>query len=168
MTSKSGVENDSRGWRFCGSSGSSHRRSQGNGVMCHPKSQPHFSLYLAWKIPSPPFFFQLMLILVPGTAKTHSPSSLRYGSLKFFSFFFFFNVNHFQRLYWICYSLLLFYVLVFGLQACRFLAPLTGIESPPPALEGEVLTTGPLEKSQNPLVLNAIYIPLIYFLSSFI
>ena len=89
MTSKSGVENDSTGWRFCGSSGSSHRRSQGNGVMCHPKSQPHFSLYLAWKIPSPPFFFQLMLILVPGTAKTHSPSSLRYGSLKFFSFFFF-------------------------------------------------------------------------------
>jgi len=167
MTSKSGVENDSRGWRLCGNSSSSHRRSQGNGVMCHPMSQPHFSLYLAWKIPSPPFFYQLILILVPGTAKTYSPSSLRYDSLKFFRFFFF-NVNHFQKLYWICYSLLLFYVLVFGLQACRFLAPLIRIESLPPALEGEVLTTRPLEKSQNPLVLNAIYIPLIYLLSSFI
>lgn len=121
MTSKSGVENDSRGWRLCGNSSSSHRRSQGNGVMCHPMSQPHFSLYLAWKIPSPPFFYQLILILVPGTAKTYSPSSLRYDSLKFFRFFFF-NVNHFQKLYWICYSLLLFYVLVFGLQACGILA----------------------------------------------
>ena len=132
-------EDDSRGWRLCGSSRSSHRRSQGNGVMCHPKSQPHFSLYPGRFLLL--FFVQLVLILVPGTAKTHSPPSLRHDSLKFFSFFFFFNVNHFQRFYCICYSLLLFYVLVFGLQACRFLAPRPGIESPPPALEGEVLTT---------------------------
>ena len=39
--------------------------------------------------------------------------------------------------------LLLFYVLVFGKEACGILAPRPGIELTPPALEGEVLTTGP-------------------------
>ena len=31
----------------------------------------------------------------------------------------------------------------FGYEACGILAPQTGIEPIPPALEGEVLTTGP-------------------------
>ena len=35
----------------------------------------------------------------------------------------------------------------FGHKACRILAPQPGIESAPPALEGEVLTTGPPGKS---------------------
>ena len=35
----------------------------------------------------------------------------------------------------------------FGHEACGILAPRPGIEPAPPALEGEVLTTGPLEKS---------------------
>ena len=35
----------------------------------------------------------------------------------------------------------------FGLQACSVLAPWSGIKSTPPALEGEVLTTGPPGKS---------------------
>ena len=39
--------------------------------------------------------------------------------------------------------LLLFYVLFFGLEARGILAPRPGIEPAPPALEGEVLTTGP-------------------------
>ena len=44
--------------------------------------------------------------------------------------------------------LLLFYVLVFWLRvACGILAPWPGIEPVPPALEGEVLTTGPPGKS---------------------
>ena len=36
----------------------------------------------------------------------------------------------------------------FGHEACGILAPRPGIEPTPPALEGEVLTTGPLGKSQ--------------------
>ena len=35
----------------------------------------------------------------------------------------------------------------FGLKACGILAPPPGIEPVPPALEGEVLTTGPPGKS---------------------
>ena len=38
--------------------------------------------------------------------------------------------------------LLLFYVLVFGCEACGILAPQPGIKPAPRALEGEVLTTG--------------------------
>ena len=44
--------------------------------------------------------------------------------------------------------LLLFYVLAFGCEACGILAPRPGIEPAPPALEGEVPTTGPPGKSQ--------------------
>ena len=36
----------------------------------------------------------------------------------------------------------------FGHEACGILAPRTGIELAPPALEGEILTTGPPGKSQ--------------------
>ena len=43
--------------------------------------------------------------------------------------------------------LLLFYVLVFWPQGMWLLGPRPGIEPAPPALEGEVLTTGPPEKS---------------------
>ena len=44
--------------------------------------------------------------------------------------------------------LLLFYVLVFWPQAHEILVPQPGIQSAPPALEGEVLTTGPPGKFQ--------------------
>jgi len=37
----------------------------------------------------------------------------------------------------------------FGPGVCGILAPQPGIEPTPPALEGEVLTTGPLGKSLN-------------------
>ena len=43
--------------------------------------------------------------------------------------------------------LLLFYVLVYGPQACGILTPQPGIELSLPALEGRVLTTGPPGKS---------------------
>ena len=36
---------------------------------------------------------------------------------------------------------------IFGHEACGILAPRPGIEPAPPALEGEVLTTGPPGKS---------------------
>ena len=36
----------------------------------------------------------------------------------------------------------------FGREACGILAPWPGTEPAPPALEGEVLTTGPSGKSQ--------------------
>ena len=43
--------------------------------------------------------------------------------------------------------LLPFYVLVFGPKACGILALRPGIDPAPPALEGEILTTGPLGQS---------------------
>ena len=46
-------------------------------------------------------------------------------------------------------------VLCFGLLALRHvLAPLPGIESTPPALEGEVLTTGPPGKSPHDILIS--------------
>ena len=44
---------------------------------------------------------------------------------------------------------------LFGYKACGILAPQPGIKSAPPASEGEVLTTGPLGKSQNDSILNS-------------
>ena len=44
--------------------------------------------------------------------------------------------------YCICFGFL-----AFGREACEILAPPPGIEPAPPALEGEVLTTGPPRKS---------------------
>ena len=41
--------------------------------------------------------------------------------------------------------LLLLYVLLFGLEACKILPP--GIKPAPPALEGQAPTTGPPGKS---------------------
>ena len=48
-------------------------------------------------------------------------------------------------------TLLLFYVLVFGHEACGILAPQPGTEPTTPALEGKVLTTGPPGKSLDQL-----------------
>ena len=45
--------------------------------------------------------------------------------------------------------LLLFYVWVFGREACGILAHPPGIKLTPPELEGEVLTPGPPGKFQN-------------------
>ena len=55
----------------------------------------------------------------------------------FFFKIFFFDVDHFQSLYWICYSIAS--VLCF---ACGILAALPEIEPTPPPLEGEILPTG--------------------------
>ena len=53
-------------------------------------------------------------------------------------------------IYWICYSFVapILCFGFFGLEACGILVPWPGIEPPPPALEGEVLTTGLPGKSQ--------------------
>ena len=57
-------------------------------------------------------------------------------------------MDHFLKVFFEFVTiLLLFYVLVFGRKACGILAPQPGIEPAPPALEGEVLTTGPPGKS---------------------
>ena len=50
----------------------------------------------------------------------------------------------------------LFYILVFGHEACGILVPSPGIEPAPPALEGEALTTGPPAKSQVAVALASI------------
>ena len=77
-----------------------------------------------------------------------SKDSAKAGSKTFFKIFFFLNVSHLKSLYWICYSIasVLSYS-VFGQEACGILAPLTGMESVPPASEGKVLTTGLAGKS---------------------
>ena len=46
----------------------------------------------------------------------------------------------------------------FCCEACEILAPQTGIEPKPPALEGEVLTTGLPEKSRVTLFLRNIFL----------
>ena len=50
--------------------------------------------------------------------------------------------------------LLLLYVFCFGHEACGILALRPGIKPTPPALKGEVLTTGPPGKSLEYCVLN--------------
>ena len=58
-------------------------------------------------------------------------------------FFFFFNVDHFKSLYWICYSIATVFSFFFGHKARGILAPVPV----PSALEGKVLITGPPGKS---------------------
>ena len=59
---------------------------------------------------------------------------------------FFWDVGHFKV--FICNNIAsVLYFGVFGLDARRILAPPRGIEPVPPALEGEVLATGPPGKS---------------------
>ena len=60
------------------------------------------------------------------------------------------NLFHFLSLYWIYYNIVnVFYEFFLGggYEACGFLAPQPEIEPAPPALEGEVLTSGPAGKS---------------------
>ena len=53
--------------------------------------------------------------------------------------------------------LLLFYVLAFGYEACGVLVSQAGLEPTPPALEGQVLTTGlPAKSPRKPLCLGAV------------
>ena len=53
------------------------------------------------------------------------------------------TIFFFLSLYWICYSIAsVLCFLVLGHLVCGILAPWPGIEPAPPAVEGEVLTTG--------------------------
>ena len=62
------------------------------------------------------------------------------------SWSFIFVVIVFLSLYWICYNFASGLSFVFfGPKACGILVSRLGIEPSPPALEGKVLTTGPLE-----------------------
>ena len=57
----------------------------------------------------------------------------------------------FKSLYWICYNIafifcfgvVFFFFFFFGREACGILVPQLGIKPSSPALEDEVLTTGP-------------------------
>ena len=65
---------------------------------------------------------------------------------------FFFDVGHFFKAFIEFVTiLLLFHVLSFWLEACRNLAPQPGMEPLPPALKGEILTTGPPGKASTAL-----------------
>ena len=63
-------------------------------------------------------------------------------------FFRFFYVNHFLKSLLNLLQYCLFYVLFFGQEAYGTLTPPPEIEFTHPALEGQVLTTGPPGKSQ--------------------
>ena len=70
------------------------------------------------------------------------------GEMLFF--FFFFNVDHFKSLHWICYNIIpVFFFWFLDPRHVGILAPWAGIEPAPPALKGEVLTLGPPWKSQD-------------------
>ena len=65
-----------------------------------------------------------------------------------FYYYYFFEVDHLKSLYWICCNSAS--ILWFGFVGCEawgILALQLGIKPTPPALEGEVLTTGPPGKS---------------------
>ena len=83
--------------------------------------------------------------------RIHLWSHLVLGFCLLEDFFFlkdFFDVDDFLSLYCICYSIAsVLHFGFFGHEACGILAPQPGIEPAPPALEGEVLTTGPPGKS---------------------
>ena len=65
-------------------------------------------------------------------------------SYSFWLFFFFWNMDHFfLSFYWICYSIASVLCFDFICDRCGFLAPQLEIKPTPPALESEVLTTGP-------------------------
>ena len=57
-----------------------------------------------------------------------------------------------ERLNW-TYSIVLFYVLVFGCKACRILAPWPEIKPTPPAVEGEVPTAGQTGNPKPPILI---------------
>ena len=71
------------------------------------------------------------------------------GELLFFYYFFkdFFDVDHFLSLYWMLQYCFWFMFWSFGPKAYGILAPQPGIEPAPPALEGEVPTSGMPGKS---------------------
>ena len=71
-----------------------------------------------------------------------------------FKFFFFLILTIFKVFIEFVTILFLFYVLAFWPQACGILAPKAGIEPTLPALEGEVLTTGPPGESPNVWILS--------------
>ena len=76
------------------------------------------------------------------------------GLLFSLSFFFFLIWTIFKVFIEFVTILFLFYVLAFWPQACGILAPKAGIEPTLPALEGEVLTTGPPGESPNVWILS--------------
>ena len=88
----------------------------------------------------------------------YSELSMFFYSVLFFSFlkiFFVVVVNHCGNLYWICHiiaSVLCCHF--FGYKTCGVWAPQPGIAPTPPALEGEVLTTWPLQKSLTALLIH--------------
>ena len=67
-----------------------------------------------------------------------------------FLFFSFFSFHFFKVFIRFVTILLLFWF--FGHEACGVLAPRSGIEPAPLALEGEVLATGPPGKSLSPFI----------------
>ena len=72
------------------------------------------------------------------------PNCFNYRSFVV-SFFFF--LNNFSSLYWICYSIASVFCFGFGCEVCGILVSQPGTEPPAPASEGKVLTTGPQGKS---------------------
>ena len=80
------------------------------------------------------------------------------GTVKTFckltTFFFLYSLLFFKKNFkvfieFVTVLLLLFMLWLFGHEACGISAPQEGIEPSPPALEGEISTTGPPGKPEN-------------------
>ena len=79
---------------------------------------------------------------------------------SFFFKIFFFYVDHFLKVFIEFVTILLLsYGLVFDPETCGILASWSGIETTPPTLEDEGLTTGPPGKSQRPFLMRSKEIP---------
>ena len=74
----------------------------------------------------------------------------------------FFNVDHIQSLYWLCYNIASVLCFCFGCKVYGILTAWPGIKPKSPALEGKFLTTGPPGKSLSSYILKGVF----FFLSS--
>ena len=106
--------------------------------------------------------YQIELCDRCGYSFRHISASLEFEVFFFFFKFFFFlcELFFFKFLlnllqYCFCFMFWFFSFLFFGPEACGILALPPGIKPTPPALEGEVLTSGPPGKSQIILIITS-------------
>ena len=110
-----------------------------------PQTSPSFPHY-----PLPPF---LILGNHEPLFHLYGDGVCRFSTVIFFKRFFK-NVDHFKSLYWICYNIALGFFFSFDPEACGILAAWLGIELPPPALEGQALSSGQVGVLPNYYIIN--------------
>ena len=81
--------------------------------------------------------------MAAGCMSVHSGLAFQYF-IPSVAFFFFLNFKSLLHLLQYCFCFMFWF---FGQEACGILAPRPGVETTPPASEGEISITGPLGKS---------------------